>query len=100
LSCDAKKPYPSAECRLLESLHFAESDREHLILIYSLNFHQAIKIVVHRPRGPESSPLQHVEHTPERLRIHAATDADTVLAGKINLDRRARRSRWLPGITT
>jgi len=40
----------------------------------------------------DQSPLQYVEHAPQRFRFDA--DADTVLAGKINLDRRCRR-RWL-----
>src|SRR3954465_6687133 len=44
--------------------------------------------------GPGSSPLQYVEHAPQRFRFDADADADTVLAGKINLDRRCRR-RWL-----
>ena len=44
---------------------------------------------------PGSSPLQYVEHAPQCLRIDAAADADTVLAGKINLDhlRDGRRPR-------
>src|SRR5213078_885748 len=47
-------------------------------------------------RESGSSSLQHVEHTPQRLRINAAADADTILAGKINLDG-LRDSRWLRG---
>jgi hypothetical protein len=39
-------------------------------------------------------PLQHVEHTPQCRRIDAAAEADTILAGKINLDR-LRDRRWL-----
>jgi len=47
-------------------------------------------------RESGSSSLQHVEHTPQCLRINAAADADTILAGKINLDG-LRDSRWLRG---
>src|ERR1019366_7476127 len=48
-------------------------------------------------REPGSSPpLQHVEYTLTRFRIDAAADADTILASKINLDRR-RDSRCLRG---
>jgi hypothetical protein len=39
-----------------------------------------------RPRGSESSPLQHIEHASQCLPIEATADADTVLAGDINLD--------------
>src|SRR5664280_2491346 len=39
---------------------------------------------------------QHVEYTLQRFRIDAAADADTILASKINLDRR-RDSRGLRG---
>jgi hypothetical protein len=48
-----------------------------------------------RLREPGSSQLQHIEYTPQCLRIDAAADADTVLAGKINLDclRDGRRRR-------
>jgi hypothetical protein len=38
------------------------------------------------PRGPGSSPFQRVEHAAQRLPIEAAADADTVLAGNIDLD--------------
>src|SRR6202041_1858834 len=46
-----------------------------------------------RPRGPESSPLQHIEHASQCLPIEDTADADTVLAGDINLDL-LRNGRW------
>jgi hypothetical protein len=49
-----------------------------------------------RQQEPESSPLKPVEHTPQRLRIDGAADADTVIAGDINLDR-LRDARRLHG---
>jgi hypothetical protein len=38
------------------------------------------------PREPGSSLLQHIEHTPQRLSIESAVDADAVPATDMNLD--------------
>ena len=46
-----------------------------------------------RPRGPGSSPLQHVQHQPQRRRLDPIADPNPVPAGQLNLDQLTRRHR-------
>src|SRR5277367_5750566 len=99
------RSWPEALKREIVAASFAPGSSVSMVALhYDVNANQVFswrKLYRDDPPTPAVSSVpqmipvmvQHVKHTPQRLRVDAAAEADTIFAGNINLDRLRDRRR-------